>query len=70
MRAPTNKQDQSPRRSFLSLRSFRLERRHAMNDGRHEIDVEDGPDVDQMKDDGHGQEAKAADARHVIDGTL
>ena len=40
---------------------------HATNDWADKVDVEDGVGVNDMKDDGNGQVARPAHARHVVD---
>lgn len=44
--------------------SLHRERFHATDDGADEINIKDGVDVHEVEDDGHGEEAKAAEACH------
>ena len=57
----TNIQDQSFSRS---LRSVDTKRAHASDDWTDEVDVEDGEEVDDVEDDGQGEEAHAPETRH------
>ena len=57
----TNIKHQSLRRS---LGPFHAVGPHATNDGTPEVDIENGEDVDQVKDDCNTQEAQAPEPRH------
>lgn len=57
----TNIKHQSLRRSLGPLHAVGP---HATNDGTPEVDIENGEDVDQMKDDCNAQEAQAPEPRH------
>lgn len=57
----TNKQKQPLRRRLRGLNS---ERAHTMNNWADKVNVEDGPDVYEVKDHGNGQEACTSKTRH------
>lgn len=57
----TNIQDQSFSRGFWSVDT---KRPHAGDDWTDEVNVEDGEEVDDVEDDGQGEEAHAPETRH------
>ena len=57
----TNIQDQSFSRGFWSVDT---KRPHASDDWTDEVNVEDGEEVDDVEDDGQGEEAHAPETRH------
>ena len=57
----TNIQDQSFSRGFWSVDT---KGPHASDDWTDEVDVEDGEEVDDVEDDGQGEEAHAPETRH------
>lgn len=59
--APTNKQHQSLRRWLNALNPILP---HPADYGANEVNVEDGPGVDEVEDHGNGQEAKATEPSH------